>query len=87
MSANAPITEPLAVPDVFISGVLSIESIGGGCVRYTCYVNQISPHDGSPERVICLRVVAPREAVMPAALMGARHVGWSIVAEMPGGEG
>lgn len=82
--STAAITEPIAVPDVFISGVHSIEGIGGGCVRYTCYVNQISPHDGTPERVICLRVVAPREAVIPAALMGVRHVGWHI--QLPGWE-
>jgi hypothetical protein len=81
------VTEPIAVPDVFVSGVLSIEAIGGGCVRYTCYVNQTSPHDGTPERVICLRVVLPREAVIPAMLMAGRHVGFHIAGELPGGEG
>jgi hypothetical protein len=81
------VTEPIAVPDVFVSGVLSIEAVGRQCVRFTCYVDQISPHDGTPERVICLRVVLPRESVIPAMLMAGRHVGWQLAGELPGGEG
>lgn len=82
MRVNSPITEPMAVPDVFVSGIHSVEDIGGGCMRFTYYVNQTSVHDGSPERVICLRVVAPREAVEPTMLAVARAIGWQLVGEM-----
>jgi len=87
MRSNAPITEPMAIPDIFISEVHSFEAIGGGCVRVTCTVNQTSVHDGTPERVVCLRVVLPREAIIPAMLMAGRHVGWHLAGELPGGEG
>jgi hypothetical protein len=84
MFTNAHVTEPIAVPDVFISGLHSIEDIGGRCVRYTCYVNQTSVHDGTPERVICLRIVVPREAVIRNLLEAARFVGFRVVGVLPG---
>lgn len=78
---HCQIIENSVVPDVFVSGLHSVEDVGGGCVRLTCYTNQRSLVDGQAEKVVSLRFVVPIEAVPPAVLQVARAVGMSLVAE------
>lgn len=52
-----PVIEPIAVPDVFISGVLPKEDLGGGLVRVTAYSIQ-----RMPDWTIC-KVIVSRHVV------------------------
>jgi hypothetical protein len=40
MRRNLPVIEPIAVPDVYVSGVLPKEELGGGLFRVTAYAIQ-----------------------------------------------
>ena len=53
---HMPIIEPIAVPDVYVSGVLPKEELGGGLVRVTAYAIQRCP-DGTQCAVIVSRHV------------------------------
>jgi hypothetical protein len=53
---HMPIIEPIAVPDVYVSGVLPKEELGGGLVRVTAYAIQRGP-DGTQCAVIVSRHV------------------------------
>lgn len=48
-----PVTDPLMVPDIFVTGVLAPE-FEGGHVRVVCYANRRAP---LAERVVVARVV------------------------------
>lgn len=54
MYINLPIIEPIAVPDVYVSGVLPKEELGGGLIRVTAYAVQRCP-DGTDCAVIVSR--------------------------------
>jgi hypothetical protein len=56
MDGDLVIVEPIAVPDVFVSGVLPKEELGGGLVRVTAYAIQQGP-DGVRYAVIVSRHV------------------------------
>jgi hypothetical protein len=56
MRRNLPVIEPIAVPDVFVSGVLPKEELGGGLVRVTAYAIQRCT-DGTDCAVIVSRHV------------------------------
>jgi hypothetical protein len=58
------LTDTGQAPEYFCSGVGRVEPMGA-VVRFTLYVNQISPV-GTPEQAINVRVVLPADAVMPA---------------------
>lgn len=65
------------VQDIFISGLGTIEEVGGGCLRFTFHSRQ---HVGGVEvLVVVAKLVAPMEAVGPAALAALKAVGVSIV--------
>ncbi len=55
-TAPAPLVEPIAVQDVYVSGVSEAEDISDGLLRLTFYANQRSV-TGDRERVIVDRVV------------------------------
>jgi hypothetical protein len=40
MRRQLPVIEPIAVPDVFVSGVLPKEELGDGLIRVTAYAIQ-----------------------------------------------
>jgi hypothetical protein len=56
MRRNLPVIEPIAVPDVYVSGVLPKERLPGGMVRVTAYAIQRCP-DGTECAVIVARHV------------------------------
>lgn len=61
--------EPMAIGDVYASGLASVEWVSASDLRFTFYVNQTSPN-GEPERAIVERIVlsdiAAREAARTA---------------------
>lgn len=70
-------TEPVLVPDIFVSGLGEVEDLGGGCFRFVFYVKQHTP-DGTDETMIVAKLIAPMEAVPPALLLAARAIGLSL---------
>lgn len=68
MTSDVPFTEPIAVPDIFVSGIGRIETAGGGNLRFTFFTVQQSLHGHGPERVIVARLVMPSEIIPAAAL-------------------
>lgn len=69
-SVSAPLTEPIAVPDIFVSGLARIEDLGS-CFRFTYFSNQ-RPLQGDAhdlERVVVARIVMPKDA----AAVGMMH--------------
>lgn len=73
------LVEPVAVPDIFISGVSHYELIGGGVARCVCYTNQ-RDDDGVVRRRISARVVIPLDA-LPDAIRKAIAAASSHVAD------
>ena len=57
-NSGVPYTEPIAVPDVFATGLARIEEAGGN-LRLTFYVDQLSMLTGEMERLIVARIVVP----------------------------
>jgi len=51
------IIEPIAVPDTFVSGVLSLEDLGSDLFRITAYAVQRCPHENKDYAVIVSRHV------------------------------
>lgn len=68
MPNGAPYTEPIAVPDVFVTDLARIERLRGGYMRFTFYAEQESIHDRTTERVIVARIVMSAEVVIEAAM-------------------
>lgn len=69
-------SEPVIVPDVFVSGLGEVEDLGGGCYRFTFFVKQHM--DGAEETVIVAKLIAPTGAVPPALFLAARAIGFSL---------
>lgn len=65
---NIPITEPIAVQDCYITGMLEAEDIGDGCFRLTFFAEQKSIHDESKERPVAARHIVHAEAARVIAL-------------------
>lgn len=53
-----PVIEPIAVPDVFISGVACCEPLGNDLFRLTHYAAQRCPETGRDVAVIVSRLIA-----------------------------
>lgn len=64
------LAEVLGVPDTFVSGLGSVEPIGGGNWRFTMYVNQ--EVGGDTVRVVVAKIVMSIEALPEAIHMAAR---------------
>jgi hypothetical protein len=73
MSEESEPLELFAVPDMFVSGLASIESVGGGNLRFTLYALQ--KVDGRNERVVVGRIIMSAEAVPDAMHMTAVRTG------------
>ena len=60
---SAPLTEPIAVQDIYVSGLARIEDLGA-CFRFTYYSTQRPLNGGEHdlERVIVARIVMPKDA-------------------------
>jgi hypothetical protein len=67
------------VQDVFITGLGSIEQVGGGCLRFVFFSEQ---HSGDrDERFVVARLVLPMEAVGPAALAALKAIGMKMITD------
>jgi hypothetical protein len=68
--STAPLTEPIAVQDIYCSGLARIEDLGS-CLRFTFYASQrpICGDDHDIDRVVVARLVLSKEATSAAALM------------------
>jgi hypothetical protein len=66
---NLPLVEPIAVPDVFATGLARIENMGTN-MRFTFYSLQrpISGDAHDMERIVVCRIVLAVEAVTAAAM-------------------
>ncbi|HEU4986893.1 MAG TPA: hypothetical protein VFT89_07495 [Rhizobiaceae bacterium] len=84
MLLKATITDPMIIPDTFVSGLGTVEEIGGGCFRFTFYATQSALTDGEVERVVVARLVAPLNAIPPALILAAKAIGCDMVAKCPG---
>lgn len=75
--AKVPMLEAYAVPDIFVSGLGQVESMGGGCFRFSFFARQqIGDRE---ELVLVAKLIAPMEAVPPALTMAAKAVGVEMV--------
>jgi hypothetical protein len=65
------LTEPIAIQDVFASGLAQAEDLQDGNFRFTFYARQKSLHDyaGTIEYVVVARIVLPTVAVFSAMQM------------------
>jgi hypothetical protein len=65
------LTEPIAIQDVFASGLAEAEDLGDGNYRFTFYARQKSIHDyaGAIEYVVVARIILPTMAVFSAMQM------------------
>lgn len=62
-----PLVEPVAITDVYCSGIAKIEALGP-CARFTLYVDSTVPEaDDAPCRSVAIKIVIPVEA-LPAAI-------------------
>lgn len=71
---QAPVAEPFVVQDIYASGLLRVEDVGGGAYRFVMYVNQVSVF-GEAERVVVARVVMPADAAREASRMSLKEMG------------
>lgn len=65
------LTEPIAIQDIFASGLAEAEDMEDGNFRFTFYARQKSIHDrsGAVEYVVVARIVLPTTAVFSAMQM------------------
>jgi hypothetical protein len=61
-----PLVEPVAVPDIFVSGLGKIEDIGG-CLRFTFYAYEHADGGADLTRVVKLKLIMAPDAVSAAA--------------------
>jgi len=78
----APLTEPIAVQDVFASGLARIEDLGA-CWRFTYFAYQRPLHGGEHEieRAIVSRVVMPKDAAAIGMMQAQAALGTEIFLE------
>lgn len=72
-TALIPLVEPIAVQDVFATGLHDVENVGG-CWRFTIYSRQTSVTDGSAENVVVARIVLPSLSVLQALRLTVRAI-------------
>ena len=56
--------ELFGVPDTFVNGLGSVESVGGGCVRFTFYA--VQDCHGRREFVVAAKLIMPESAIPEA---------------------
>lgn len=71
---QAPVAEPFVVQDIFASGLLRVENLGGGVYRFVMFANQVSAF-GEAERIVVARIVMPADAAREGARMSLKEMG------------
>lgn len=79
MHSELPLVEPIAVQDIFISGIAEIEDIGDGMFRYVLYTVRTNPHDRTTERVVVASLVMTKESIARNLFISASAMGLSVV--------
>jgi hypothetical protein len=54
---GAPLVEPTAVHDIFVSGMARVDNVGPDFYRLTFYADSVNTFDGRPERTVVARFV------------------------------
>lgn len=70
MDERLELTDVLGIPDTFVSGLGSVEAIGGGNWRFTMFVNQEVA--GETVQVVVAKLVMSIDAVPAAIHMAAK---------------
>lgn len=82
MDDELPMVEPIAVLDVFISGIAEPEELDDGMIRLVCYAKRRNPHDNTIERVIVANLVMSRETLVRNMLLCAKPATLCVVADV-----
>lgn len=82
MDSHLPLVEPIAVLDVFISGIAEAEELEDGMIRLICYSKRKNPHDSSMERVVVASIVMTKETLVRNILVCAKPVELCVAAEV-----
>lgn len=75
MLAVELLSEPVHVPDNYVSGLSHIEDLGDGMLRFTFYKRQMSTY-GVEEYVIADRIILSSTAVAKALKSTMNFMGW-----------
>lgn len=78
----SPLTDPVPIQDLFVSGLADVEDLGSGCWRFTFFVHQKSIESGEDERVVVERIVMPLPAIAHAIKLTASAIGFSLIGEV-----
>lgn len=54
---DAPLVEPTAVHDIFVSGMARVDGVGPDLFRLTFYADGVNSFDGRKERTVVARFV------------------------------
>jgi len=76
ISLSSPLTESIAIPDTFVTGLARIEDLGV-CWRFT-YFTRHRPLNGGEheiERVIVARIVMPKDAAAVGMIQAQATIG------------
>ena len=63
LTAAELLSEPVVVPDIFVSGLSHLEDMGDGNWRLVMYSRQKSPYGGE-DFVVVAKLVAPTRAIL-----------------------
>lgn len=69
MNDKHVLTEVFGVRDIFVSGLGSVENIGGGCFRFTMF--SVQEMHGKQEMVVVAKIIMAAEAIPEAMHMAA----------------
>lgn len=73
--------DPFGVTDIFVSGLATVEDIGGGALRFVFFSLQHKP-DGAEERIVVAKIIMLTESLPDAVLKSARACGLSVAMEL-----
>lgn len=82
MDSHLPLVEPIAVLDVFISGIAEAEELEDGMIRLICYSKRKNPHDCSLERVVVASIVMTKETLVRNILVCAKPAELCVAADI-----
>lgn len=76
---HAPLVEPIAVRDTFVSGMASVETVGPGLYRLTFYADGHCTFDGRIERTIVARFIIAGETIRHSITFVLKEMGKRVL--------
>jgi len=70
-----PLSEPVIVPDVYVTGLHDVEHLGEGDYRFIFYVKQKGPDGISEERLLVARMVMSTTGIFLACKRALKAIG------------